>query len=93
MNDFTNDEESKQEEKKKIDLKSRDTKILTVDKKIMISNIIKDDKTLWMNILNFKKVDFRKIKDLVLKNGIIVESKILKDYLDELGIICSLDNK
>jgi uncharacterized protein YtpQ (UPF0354 family) len=88
LNDFTYDEE-----KKILDFNSRDAKLLTVDKKVIISNIIKDDKKLWDNILNFKKVDFNKIKELVLKNGIIVESKILKDYLHELGIIFSLYDK
>lgn len=93
LNEFTHSEEIKNDEKNNLDTKRLDAKTLTVDKKLMISNLIKEEKTLWTNILNFKKVDFKKIKDLVFKNGIIVESKVLKDYLDELGVICSLDNK
>lgn len=68
-----------------------DYKLLTAEKKIIISNLIKEDNGLWMNILNFKKVDFKKIKDLVVKKGLIIENKVLKEYLKELGVICSLD--
>ncbi len=91
LNEFTKNEEFKEANLIFNTIKKKDDKNLTIEKKLKITNLIKEDKILWINILNFKKVDFMKIKDLVAKNGIIVESKVLKDYLNEQGIICLFD--
>ena len=91
MNEFTTPKDNEQDELNLNNSKKFDTKTLNEDKRLMITRLIKDDKTIWTNILNFKKVDFKKIKELITKNGIIVENRVLKDYLDELGIISSLD--
>lgn len=72
------------------DTETTDNKnILTAEKKTQISNILKEDKTLWTNILNFIKVDFKNIKDFLTKKGLIIENKKLREYLDEQGIIYS----
>jgi len=91
LNEFTTPKDNEQDELNLNNSKKFDTKTLNEDKRLMITRLIKDDKTIWTNILNFKKVDFKKIKELITKNGIIVENRVLKDYLDELGIISSLD--
>jgi len=90
LNDFIEKEELNKEFDcigKANNINKSDNTILTADKKILISNIIKDDTSLWLDILNFKKVNFNRIKELINKKGIIMENKLLKDYLDELGVL------
>jgi transposase len=56
-------------------------------KREKIISIIQDDKSLWMKILRFSKVELKDVKEVLNKKGIIIENEILKEFLSELGVI------
>ena len=56
-------------------------------KKEKIISIIQEEKSLWIKILKFEKVDLKEIKEIINKKGIIIENEILKEFLSQLGVI------
>ncbi len=58
-------------------------------KKEKIVLAIKDEKSLWIKIMKFTKIEIKELKDVLNKKGIIIENEVLKKYMQELGVLLS----
>ncbi len=56
-------------------------------KKEKIVSAIKDEKTLWIKIMTFSKIEIKDLKEVLNKKGIIIENEVLKKYMLELGVL------
>lgn len=77
------------ESKQKINLNSQNlsNKILDLNKKKQIIEIIKDSSYLYKRILKFEKIDISELKNVLFAKKLIVELDLLKEFLSQQGVM------